>query len=84
VGGKEMTNIDELRAEAKKLMADDKSSLVMRSCWHCNPAHEHLKNEEGVVIMCFGCGKWFYKGQDITDYTEDEIADCCGVQTHGD
>ncbi len=51
---------EKLREEAKT------KELVMRSCWNCNPAHEHLKNSEHP-ILCLFCGRYFYKGIDITE-----------------
>ena len=51
--------IEELRKEAGR------KSVCMRSCWNCNPSHEHLK-EEDYVIICIWCGHYFYKGVDIT------------------
>lgn len=58
------TNLEQLRQEAKEKM-QNVDNMAMRSCWNCNPAHEHLKEAE-YVISCFGCGHWFYKGTDIT------------------
>ena len=43
-----------------------KDKLIMRSCWNCNPSHEHLKTCE-VPIVCYQCGHYYYKGVDITD-----------------
>ena len=51
--------------EAYKWMRDNGGNYAMRSCWKCNSALEHLKKAE-YVIMCFGCGHWFYKGKDLT------------------
>lgn len=34
---------------------------VLRSCWNCNPSHEHLKNVD-YVIYCFACNNYFFKG----------------------
>lgn len=55
------------REEAKQLIRNKPEMLVFRSCWKCNEAHEHLKKSE-AVINCFVCGKYFYKGKDVTDY----------------
>jgi ribosomal protein S27E len=51
---------------AKKCLEDNDGNFAIRSCWNCNNAHEHLKNS-GCLINCFSCGKWFYKGVDITE-----------------
>ena len=57
-------NIEELRKEAES------KSVCLRSCWNCNPAHEHLK-ESNYVIACIWCGNYFYKGVDITDNSKE-------------
>lgn len=51
--------INRLRQEA------DGMTPALRSCWVCNPAHEHLKQVD-YLILCFECEHYFYKGQDIT------------------
>lgn len=33
----------------------------IRSCWECNPAHEHLKQAE-YIVACPWCGKAYLKG----------------------
>jgi uncharacterized Zn finger protein len=58
------TNLDEIRAEAEG------KPLAMRSCWNCNPSHQHLKKETECVIYCFECGNYFFKGVKITDQEE--------------
>lgn len=40
--------------------------LELRSCWNCNPSHDFLKNEQDYVISCFECGRFYFKGTDIT------------------
>lgn len=59
--------VDEAREEALKLFSIGECEL--RSCWECNPAHEHLK--EHGLINCFECGKFFYKGIDVTEYDKE-------------
>ena len=54
-------NLEELREEAKKY------PVVMRSCWNCNPTHEHLKEYNDVVILCLECGNYYFKGVNITE-----------------
>lgn len=44
---------------------------VMRSCWECNPAHEHLK-ERDYLIWCFLCGKLYFKGEELKELEEEE------------
>lgn len=60
-----MTNID--RAQELR----DASDFAMRTCWECNPAHEHLK-DVGGLFTCIDCARWFMNG----DYfTNDEHCD---------
>lgn len=56
-----MDKIDKLRKEAIKY------PIVWRSCWNCNPAHEHLKKEDKCVILCLECGRYYFRGEDITE-----------------
>lgn len=60
-------NIEQLRKEAEELLKDDPNALVFRSCWNCNPAHEHLKQAQNIVINCFQCGNFYYKGENMTE-----------------
>ena len=39
--------------------------VVMRSCWQCNDAHEHLKQADYVVFCVMGCGRLYWKGVEI-------------------
>jgi hypothetical protein len=62
-------DLSKLRKEATDLMKKTKGSAVsMRSCWKCNPAHEHFKKGEwgDWILYCFACGHYFYKRKDIT------------------
>lgn len=54
--------IVELRKEAMKFIK--KGDFAFRSCWDCNPAHEHLK-EARTPIKCFSCDNWYYKGKNL-------------------
>ena len=58
--------LDVLREEALALLRKDNRSLIFRSCWNCNSAHERLKTVDNCVINCFECGHYYYKGVDIT------------------
>lgn len=64
-----MSKEEQRRKEASILLDESVKNMWMRSCWNCNPAHEHLKNSE-LVIRCFDCGHWFYRGVDITIITD--------------
>lgn len=38
----------------------EKDEPLMRSCWECNSAHEHLK-KTNILHLCFNCGKlWIF------------------------
>lgn len=37
---------------------------TFRSCWNCNPAHEHLKTCRWLV--CFACDKTYHTGVEST------------------
>jgi hypothetical protein len=65
-----MSKIKELRIEATKWIEKNKSP-VWRSCWVCNPAHDHLKNVN-YPIECFSCGHYYYKGVNITITDKEE------------
>lgn len=67
-----MSRLDKLRQEARTLMKESPDNLAMRSCWNCNPAHDHLKKAEYVIICAFGCGHYYYKGVDITTVQQEE------------
>jgi ribosomal protein S27E len=58
------SDLEKLRIMAKAEMK--KENFAMRSCWNCNPGHTRLKKAE-CVILCFGCGHYFYKGKDVTE-----------------
>jgi len=46
----------------KRKIADGEP--VLRSCWNCNSAHEHLKNEK-YLIYCFACGRFYLNGNEL-------------------
>lgn len=57
---REMKNIE----KAHELL--DKKDVSMRTCWECNPGHEHLKNVGGL-FHCFDCGRFFMNGNYFTN-----------------
>ncbi len=61
-----MNKVDRLRLEAQTILDAEPANYALRSCWHCNSAHEHLRQSEGV-LLCFDCGHWYYKGVDLTE-----------------
>lgn len=62
-----LKQVVELHAEAIVLYARDPDAIAMRSCWNCNPAHRHLRSTtDRCIIFCFDCGRYYFKGIDIT------------------
>ena len=55
------------REEAVKAAEIAKAQVVMRSCWNCNGAHEHLKQATYVVWCVAGCGNYYYKGIQLNE-----------------
>jgi len=51
-------------------MQRDNPKITLRSCWHCNAAHTHLREEREVAILCFACGHLFYRGVRVTEDPE--------------
>jgi hypothetical protein len=39
--------------------------IIMRSCWECNGAHDHLRRSEFVVFCLWGCGRYWWKGVEV-------------------
>ena len=68
-------DLEKLREEAKEWIQQHLEQWpIMRSCWECNPAHEHLKNID-YPFWCLWCDRYFYKGVDITEYENEEDED---------
>lgn len=65
--------VQQLRDEGALLV--EKGKLAFRSCWLCNSSHAHLIEWTAGVINCFACGRWFFKGVDITIPAEEEEDD---------
>jgi hypothetical protein len=62
------------RKEALEKLRKDTSAWAMRSCWVCNPAHNHFLRDtsDGFLFNCvMGCGRYYYNGIDITQYEEE-------------
>lgn len=47
-----------------------KGEPALRSCWKCNPAHNHLKKTY-YLIYCMWCGKLYLKGKEVEIEGED-------------
>jgi hypothetical protein len=43
----------------------------MRSCGHCNAAHQYLMDpENGPLIRCFDCHNWYWHGVNLSELAE--------------
>ena len=47
---------------------------VMRSCWECNEAHEHLKDVDSLHC-CFWCNRYWMFGQYLDTFDSPEKLD---------
>lgn len=62
-------SIESLREEAREAMKA--GNVALRSCWQCNGAHQHfLDRTDDCVIRCFACGRIYWRGVDLLDYTK--------------
>lgn len=40
---------------------------ALRSCWVCNPCHEHLRTRKcGTLFCCLWCGRYWANGVDFS------------------
>lgn len=46
----------------------------LRSCWKCNPAHEHLKTVN-MLHTCFECGRYWVYDRFVDSFVTDEKFD---------
>lgn len=47
--------------EASRIASEvDGAAPALRSCWHCNGAHDHLKDAD--FFTCFACGISYVRG----------------------
>lgn len=60
------------RKTANKILKgeDGLNKLGFRSCWLCNPGHDHFVSGEwgDWVMNCFECGRFYFDKMDITLY----------------
>lgn len=66
--------LEDYRSRATALRSEPQG-IMLRSCWSCNGAHLRLAAVEDSVLACFGCGRYFLEGADITIYSETEAAE---------
>jgi hypothetical protein len=54
--------------EQEALSLLEQGIYFSRSCWNCKSLKEELEDEnEEVVLWCFDCEKYYYKGLDVTE-----------------
>lgn len=64
--------LEEARSRAEAILeSGDVDKMMLRTCWNCNGAHFHLAETDSTILRCFGCGRFYIDGIDITDYSED-------------
>lgn len=67
-----LEELEEARNRAEAILeSGDVGRMMLRSCWNCNGAHLHLAEADSTILRCFGCGRFYIDGIDITDYSED-------------
>lgn len=52
----------------------EKGEPLLRSCWECNSAHEHLK-KVNRLHYCFSCGKYWVYDRFIDSFKNDKEFD---------
>ena len=45
---------------------------VLRSCWECNGAHEHLKDVTSLHF-CVWCGRYWIYGHYLTEFNDSDL-----------
>lgn len=45
----------------------DGRAPALRSCWECNPAHDHLNQEDDILYLCFVCNRYYMDGIFLTE-----------------
>lgn len=59
--------LEEARSRAEAILeSGDVDKMMLRTCWNCNGAHFHLAEADNVILRCFGCGRFYIDGIDIT------------------
>jgi hypothetical protein len=59
---------NELVIKAEAVLLLEQGRYFTRSCWNCEGSKEELADEnEEVVLWCFDCEKYYYKGLDVTE-----------------
>lgn len=54
-----------IKSEAMLLLEEGR--YFTNSCWECNGSKKELEDEnQEVILWCFDCQKYYYKGLDVT------------------
>lgn len=53
--------------KGKETFKTEGGEPVLRSCWKCNPAHEHLK-KVNFLHVCFNCGRYWIFGKFLDEF----------------
>jgi hypothetical protein len=54
--------------EREALSLLEQGIYFSRSCWNCKGSKEELEDENTeVVLWCFDCEKYYFKGIDVTE-----------------
>ena len=54
-----------MNREKSKNKSDENN--IIRTCWNCNPAHEHLKTYKDK-LYCLSCGNVYKQGDKIDEF----------------
>jgi len=58
--------MDLKKLRQKALKSIENGRIIMRTCWVCNKAHTHLKEEtKESVLYCISCGSVYYKNYNL-------------------
>jgi hypothetical protein len=58
--------LEEAQTQADKALAD--RAYALRSCFECNPCHEHLHSDPPILFLCIGdCGSWWFGTWNLTE-----------------
>ena len=62
-----------MKYKEKNVYIRDDGEPAFRSCWECNPAHEHLRDTD-FLHLCFSCGRYWIHGRFLDSFdNEDEM-----------
>lgn len=50
----------------------EKGEPAFRSCWSCNPAHEHLKQVNWLHVCLMGCGRYWIFDRFLDEFEDND------------